>query len=373
MTAEERAALDRVMKAALYAAHAGLVKLDESVQADLRDLFEKASADIARVLRAHAGSDGLIPPSALSTVIGLIELRLARLRDEQQKLIEKALQVSAENGAKVIDVLRDAAQKGTFSKEAINSLPDRLASANEVLQTVLNEYWEDGLNLSSRLWRNYGALRQELLPTLQQAIIEGDSARTAARSAVMQSGVATEDQLNQIDLARAGALGETTAKIMGSEEATAYANAQRVFRTEMDRANILATRAGIYSVDGVVGTRFKLHPLHPRFDICDMHANVNLYGLGRGVYPPGTSPLPAHPNTLSYEEAVFAWEIGPEDRINRDDLLGWLARRNDEELYGVLQSGDKVAALRQGLLQPGEITLPWRELKGKYESRLHNT
>src|SRR3546814_18460478 len=131
----------------------------------------------------------------------------------------------------------------------------------------------------------------------------------------------------------------------------------------MDRANILATRAGIYAVDGVAGTRFMLSPNHPRFDICDMHAKVNLYGLGAGVYPRGKSPLPAHPNTISFEEVVFEWEVTDADKAGQHELIDWLAKRSDAELYGVPgQSENKVAALRAGLLPHTEITPPWRHL-----------
>ncbi len=45
-----------------------------------------------------------------------------------------------------------------------------------------------------------------------------------------------------------------------------------------------------------------------------MHATANLFGLGKGVYPPGQNPWPAHPNTLSYVVAVFEEDVTEEDR-----------------------------------------------------------
>lgn len=42
--------------------------------------------------------------------------------------------------------------------------------------------------------------------------------------------------------------------------------------------------------------RVKMSKTHPRADICDYHANVDLYGLGRGIYPKELTPLPPfHP------------------------------------------------------------------------------
>src|SRR3546814_13787995 len=129
----------------------------------------------------------------------------------------------------------------------------------------------------------------------------------------------------------------------------------------MDRANILATRAGIYAVDGVAGTRFMLSPNHPRFDICDMHAKVNLYGLGAGVYPRGKSPLPAHPNTIRFEEVVFEWEVTDADMAGQHELNDWMDKRSDGELSGVLGTRAKnLTPLRAGLLHPDENTQPRR-------------
>src|SRR3546814_6320939 len=66
-------------------------------------------------------------------------------------------------------------------------------------------------------------------------------------------------------------------------------------------------------------------------------------------------------STISFEEVVFEWEVTDADKAGQHELIDWLAKRSDAELYGVLgQSEKKVAALRAGLLQPDEITQPWR-------------
>lgn len=372
MTREQQLRLQSAMAAAIEAVQRGIEKLDAEAQAELLELMERAAGDVARTLKRAAGADGLIPAHVLPTVIAQIELILIELRDAQIALIEDAVQQASENGAGLIDALQDAAKAGRIQPSSVTRLPDRKAAANEALQAVLHQLQDDGLNLSDRLWRNWQALREELLPQIQRSVLTGQTARAATREALLRTGTATAADLDKIELARAGALAGQVDEILGSEAGTAYTNAQRVFRTEMDRANILAARAGIYATEGVVGTRFLLSPAHPRFDICDVHAGVNLHGLGPGVYPPGTSPLPAHPNTLSYEEAVFEWEVTEQDRA-RDDLIEWMGGLGNDDLYGVLQSKDKVRAFRAGLLQPGEVTLPWRELRGRYGPLLQGT
>jgi len=365
MTPDQQRHLERAMAAALTAIQRGIEKLDLRVQAELLKLLEAAARDVAKVLKQAAGQDGLIPAHALPTVVAQIELILIELRDEQLKLLEEAVQQASDNGSDLIDALQSAAKAGEIPQSSIGKVPAASAAANDALQAVLHQLQDDGLNLSDRIWRNWQALRETLLPQIQRSVLAGETARAATREALLRTGKASEADLDRIELARAGALADQADELLASEAGQAYAMAQRVFRTEMDRANILAARAGIYATEGVVGTRFLLSPAHPKFDICDVHASVNLYGLGPGVYPPGASPLPAHPNTLSYEEAVFEWEVSEQDR-KRDDLMGWLGGLGDDDLYGVLQSNDKVSAFRAGLLQPGELTLPWRELKGKY-------
>lgn len=102
---------------------------------------------------------------------------------------------------------------------------------------------------------------------------------------------------------------------------------------------------------------------------CDMHASVNRYGLGAGVYPPGKSPWPAHPNTLSFEVAVFADEVTSADRAGEEDRVAWLLRQPGSVQQSVLASQKKRAALLHGLLREHEIATPWNVLKPRLARR----
>ena len=369
MTPEQQRRLQLAMQRALEQARAGLIALDRDTLDRLQALFEAAAVELSLAIRNIAGPNESLGPADLGRVQSAVNAVLAGLYNEQVAEIQQALSAAVKNGSNVIGDLQREGRRPGFPVDALQALPDAAAVQSEVLQVVVDAIAEDGLDLSTRLWRTQLRLRDELLPALQRAILQADSARDATRDALARGLKVSPEMLDKIEMARAGALGNEAAAILASPEAKAYGDAARVFRTEIDRANILATRAGIYAVEGIAGTRFLLSPRHPRFDICDMHAKVNLYGLGPGVYPPGQSPLPAHPNTLSYEEAVFEWEVEEKDRAPQD-LMTWLASLNDDQLYGILQSENKVAALRAGLLQPEEITKPWRELKPKYEALL---
>lgn len=94
-----------------------------------------------------------------------------------------------------------------------------------------------------------------------------------------------------------------------------------------------------------------------------MHASANLYGLGRGIYPFGRSPWPAHPNTLSYQVIVFEDEVTAADREGRESALDWLGAQDAATQVAVLGSRAKRAALVAGVLKAGDIRVPWQDLK----------
>ena len=72
--------------------------------------------------------------------------------------------------------------------------------------------------------------------------------------------------------------------------------AERITRTEMARAWADGFIAKIKDDADVVAVKFKLSSRHPVFDICDMYAKADMYGLGAGIYPKDKlPPLPVHP------------------------------------------------------------------------------
>ena len=83
-------------------------------------------------------------------------------------------------------------------------------------------------------------------------------------------------------LANAARIGRIIGSDLMTGEGNAYANALRVFRTEINLAHGEAYQAAAFEHPDVIGTQFLLTPRHPKTDICDMHARVNRYGLGPG-------------------------------------------------------------------------------------------
>ena len=139
--------------------------------------------------------------------------------------------------------------------------------------------------------------------------------------------------------------------------------ADRVFRTEINRAHGTAYMAGAEKTPGFVGFRFLLSPRHPKADICDLLASQNLYGLGAGVYPSAKAcPWPAHPNTLSFVEMVFADEVTAADRAGKETVTDAMGRMGADVREGIL-GVEKAGLYDEGKVKPWMIRSPLYAVK----------
>ena len=81
-----------------------------------------------------------------------------------------------------------------------------------------------------------------------------------------------------------------------TEEKARY-HANRILRTESARAWGHGFHKECMDDPDVVGWKWRTSSAHKVFDICDFHAQADLYGMGPGVYPKDRHPsYPAHPH-----------------------------------------------------------------------------
>jgi hypothetical protein len=128
-----------------------------------------------------------------------------------------------------------------------------------------------------------------------------DSAITALRKRV--GGMANPDRSklkrayeDVIDAVDSG-------KIKNIERSIKYAayfkeryNAERIATTEAARAYGQGFFVENVTRENVVGWKVTLSSAHVKYDICDFHTSVDLYGMGKGCYPTGKGPeYPFHP------------------------------------------------------------------------------
>ena len=116
--------------------------------------------------------------------------------------------------------------------------------------------------------------------------------------------------------------------------------AERITRTEMARAWADGFIAKIKDDADIVAVKFKLSSRHPVFDICDMYAKADMYGLGAGIYPKDKlPPLPVHPHCLCRYVEVIEGEVDMKQQRDQvqeagDKWLNSLPESNRAQVLG---------------------------------------
>lgn len=334
-------------------AQAELGQLDDRTQAELSGVYERALAQLQADIAAAADPDGTLRLVALRRLEAQAEQILANAAAQRDALLTASISQAASLGA-------------SPWVGAATTLPAISESAVEIVTRMAAE---DGLTLSDRLWRIDLGARQTLARAVQSAVVRGQSISAAVNQYLARGEPVPADLLRDRDVASVPQVQARAAEALTTGRMNARAQALRVLRTEINRAHGLAFQAGAFAQPDVIGTKFLLSPRHPEVDECDMHARVNRYGLGPGVYPKGRSPWPAHPNTLSFEIAVFDDEVSDEDRAGRQTRIDWLKAQPADVREGVLGGWRKAWAFEQGHIGERSIRTPWRVIEQRLEKQ----
>lgn len=340
------------IKRASARARLRLKTLDQETRAELRALYQQARDDIERTILSAESLDGTVRLESLARLKQALDFRLNQLDESRDGLLGEKL--------------REAVQQGVNPFAAVSTGLDDIA--DEALRQTVNFIADDGLQLSDRIWRINRGAREVMANQVEQAIIRGDSAARAAREFITRGVDIPADVQRKIGQAQAMKIANASGAAL-MEKGGPYNNALRLFRTEINRAHGEAYQAAAFDSEDVIGTKFLLSPNHPETDICDMHARVNRYGLGPGVYPKGKNPWPAHPNTLSFTVVVFDDEVTQADRDGQEDRIQFLKKQPPARQQQILNSRKKRAALEKGLLRENQIATPWQELKKRYKKQ----
>jgi hypothetical protein len=328
-------------------------ELDRAAIEQLIQEYSRAAEQVRHAIYAAADTNDRIPQERLRPLLGQIDQVLEDLGRRRDELLQAGLNEAAGLGTRPYTaqgVLAVGGSEAVLASDAAARInQDAVAFVNEVKQA-------DGLNLSERLWRLNQGAKEALSRAIASAVIRGASAAKSAADLAYQ-GQQIPGDMQQ--LARGGQAGHVVrlADLLTGDNGEVW-KAERVFRTEINRAHGEAYMIGAERTPGFAGFRFLLSPSHPRADICDLLAAQNLYGLGKGVYPNrGATPWPAHPNTLSFLVMVFKNEISAEDQAGKETPLQALQRLAPEIRAGVL-GPTKAQYFDKGVLTQGMIRAP---------------
>ena len=334
MSVAERARTRR----ATLAARRALETLDDVGREELTRIYGQAAAALRDTIARSGDNAGKVTIDALRSVLAQVEGILENVAVTRDGVVTAGIMQAAEIGA---------AGAGLESAAAMRV-------ATTAVDFVRHFVAQDGLMLSDRLWRVDRGAREEITRAVESAVVQGHGSAQAAREFLARGQAVPAEIAARLGAADSAALGSTAERLMKGERSALY-QAQRVFRTEINRAHGEAFMAGADQNPDFAGFRFLLSPGHPKPDICDLLASQNLYGLGPGVYPSREKcPWPAHPNTLSYVEVVYKDEVSAEDKAGKELPMAALNRLPREVQDGVLGKG-KAEIYRDGKLSQGMI------------------
>jgi len=352
---QANSAIKATIKRASKKARAQTTDLDKESQAKLANMYQHASDQIKQTLLQHASENGTVNIEVLQNLLDQVHGVLDVLSNQRGDLLEQGLHTAASLGSAAFSSVTPAETLFSIQQAAVTYVMSFMAA--------------DGLQLSDRIWRIDRHARDVVESAIQQAVIQGKSASQAADDFLQRGEHVPAKLLEKMKKADADRIGREAGKALLHGPGSPRNNAMRLFRTEINRAHGESFQAAAFSNSNVIGLRFLLSPNHRHADICDMHASVNRYGLGKGVYPDGKNPWPAHPNTISFTEVVFADEVTDEDRQGKETRVDFIKKQPASLRTSILGGQKKRAAFDDGHIPESSIATPWHVVKKRLERK----
>ena len=205
----------------------------------------------------------------------------------------------------VARTISEQIKRSATYRQASLAIFDGYQEAGIIPTQSLPKFLQDLTQVARRAGVSRGEILAALKPIRRQ-IAKGTTA--GMRAAYSQLVDALEDQ-NEKALNKA--------IYAATQERTRYF-ADRIARTEMARAYQDGFLLKWDNNDDCVAYQWKLSGRHPRYDICDLYARANLYGMGPGIFPKDKVPrLPAHPHCMCFLKPVIRGMIDNEMPIDR--------------------------------------------------------
>lgn len=353
------AATRAAIKRASQQARNAMQTLDTQTIAALIRIYADAADQVREAIRARADGAGSVPAQQLRALLGQIDDVVEALGTRRDALLLQGLDSAAGLGVRPF-TMGGVGATG-IAGEAVLDSAAAMAINQGAVRFVQSFTALDGLTLSDRLWRlNLGA-KEVLTRAISQAVVSGWDAARAAGEFMYSGKPVPADITARLKGAKVDSLVRAADLLTG--EGGEVWKADRVFRTEINRAHGTAYMQSAAKTRGFVGFRYLLSPRHPKPDICDLLAAQNLYGLGEGVYPSEDEcPWPAHPNTLSFVEIVFEDEVTAADRAGKETVTAAMGRMTPEVRVGIL-GVEKSALNDAGKLKPWMFRSPLAAVK----------
>lgn len=238
--------------------------LDRRGIEDLLVLYGRAAEEVRGRIAAAVDAQQEVPQHRLRELLAQIEAVIDALGEQRTALVAQAIDRAAELGVRPFTAQGIAAVGG---EQAVLDSGAAMRIHQAAVRFVRDFTLADGLTLSDRLWRLDLGAKEALQRAIGQAVVMGQSATRAAQDFMLRGDKVPGDLVARIAAGKAGALARV-ADTLTDRDVGAFAQVERVFRTEINRAHGEAYMAGAEGTPGFAGFRFLLSPAHPKPDIC---------------------------------------------------------------------------------------------------------
>lgn len=356
-TAATRAAIKRASQQARNA----MGELDRASVEALLQMYADAAGQVRAAIHVRVDGSNTVPVQALRDLLRQIEDIIDTLGQRRDALLLQGLETAATLGVQPYTMAGVGATGIVGQASLTSEAAMRISQA--AVDFVRAFMAADGLTLSDRLWRLNQGAKEVLARAIGQAVVQGwDAARAAAAFMYGGQPIPT-DIAARVAGSKLDSLLRASDLLMG--DGGEVWKADRVFRTEINRAHGTAYMDGAEKTPGFAGFRYLLSPLHPKPDICNLLAAQNLYGLGAGVYPTAKDcPWPAHPNTLSFVQMVFADEVTDADRTGKETVTDAMGRMSADVREGIM-GVEKAGLYDEGKVKTWMIRSPLHAVKAR--------
>lgn len=261
---------------------------------EIRKLYIRAAERIAKELRSYvAKGSGHLYKRHLQELEISLRREAERIAEELTAQMNEYTRKSVEAGsgyskAVLIDLVKQAEADDIINMADIQNLFSRVNTQ------VVEAIWartKNGMKLSDRIWQVSENAGNAVRDLIQESVAIGQDAVKTARmlERYVRNGVNT----------LAAEYPNMMKRMKGRVPKDISYEALRLARTETTAAFGEGAIAAARVTPSYKGIKWTLSKAHPLEDICDTLAEVDGWGLGPGVYPPGEEPMyPAHPQCL---------------------------------------------------------------------------
>lgn len=281
--------------------------LQKKLEKQYASISGKLMGNIQKLAFTYAGEDGKLPKAKLTRLQLDLSKENYQFSKELKELIDKNVVTSANIAIQGQDAAAEYYVKslikettGDDQKLLRSALADQKTGillgaygtglAKTVRKAVWEKRWQDGHRLSDRIWKLHSTIDTNLRSMVEQCVNQGKSAVNFSK--------AVERYLE-----KPGPAWTTAIKPSITGKGSVKYNALRLARTETNTAYRMGHQASAKESVIVKGIKWNLSASHPDYgyeEICETYSKIDIYGLGKGVFPTDTVPINPHPNCMCH-------------------------------------------------------------------------